>query len=270
MIELKLYRFAEKPLNQELSKEGWSNEYLNLEEYNKMSPSFRNSNYYEVKNEPNSFMDTRELSKYFYSSLVEAIMYTKYTQKKKLEMDVYCDYIIYEIDIDDELIKDYIGLGYYFGNENHIEFRIPYLLLYKILGINKDYIEESIKTYNEVNRVLLEEYTSSNSLLIQDIKDKGLYCDNTFSIYPLLCFDLKEKPKMLTLTRDVFESNGLYLINIFAKDLYRQREEVYDFQSNIKENMNDKNRLFQFANPIIKEENEELKLLLKHGKYTFK
>ena len=277
---MKLYRFIEKPEDEYFLKKGWGNEFINLTEYQKISPSlFDTKDALIPTKKANTFAISKELNKYFFASLTEIILYAFNRQDKELRRGIYSDYLIMEVDIPDEIAKQYMGLGFYNYGDNFVEARVPYEVLYEKLGINEAYVSDAINVYNNKWKVNNQRFLEQCKSL--EIKyPKELFLNNItkyipFNIYPLLCFNLESNIKIFQFgnIKDTYQEFKEYY-NI-ANDLWNKREQQYKYKKEIDAIVGSKegtvlynanysqDALYDFTLPIIVEENQSLKRVLK-------
>ena len=86
-----------------------------------------------------------DLAKYFYPSLLDAIKWAYSLSKtKKMQGKFNSNYLRWEIDVPDSMVKDHIGVGEYSTfslrrpSEYRIEVKIPYWILASYLGYDLD------------------------------------------------------------------------------------------------------------------------------------
>lgn len=280
---MKLYRFVEKPSDEFFLKKGWGNEYINMVRYAKFSPSFYDSMPFSTpRKKPNTFEVYTELSKYFYMSLAETILYANQCKEKKLRRGIYSEYLIMEIDIPDDIILLYIGVGFYNYCDNYVECRIPYKTIYQLFAIPENFTDEAIAFYNaNINNDYkedLDEYKriehKYREILIK-MNGTNMTQYSSFSLYPLLCFKLKTT--INTLRFDGIE-DSIERLNDYSKissEIWLNREETYQYSKVLEKIIGtiegtdkfnprfSQQELYSFVAPILSDENEKLKLLIK-------
>ncbi len=103
------------------------------------------SEYFKYTKNPraglNSFNNASALNKYFFASLLDALRYQNnfYNRMHLQGKNVEC--LIWEVDIPNNLLKKYLGLGYYSPSDSRIEYKIPYHSLASLLGtLSEEYI----------------------------------------------------------------------------------------------------------------------------------
>lgn len=262
---MKVYRFLRWQWRSTDLKKGSLNEFNNMNDYNLISPSYT---FLKVMSEipiylQNSFGREREMTKYFFLSLADAVAFA---------VECKTENIIIEVDIPDEILRKCIGMGVYNGYENHVEFRLPYETLYDCLAKDhQDYFYEALAFYNAhlysncLNRNI--EYGRIESLL-EKVPSKDIHMRNCLSIYPLFCFE----PTDITMIKiPLTNENRPYCV---AQDMQKIREARYAFNETISkiggsdpehftyQERFSKDELFDFSVPIIEEENEALRRIL--------
>lgn len=285
---MKVYRLVNQSMNNDTQMVlGHENESRNLLNYGLISPSFQFVASFPnfVQDYPNTFGKDLGINKYFFGSLVDAIVYAKYCYK--LNYYHFRDknlYAVMEIDIDDEILKKYVGMGFYNYTDMYLEFRLPYLTLYEQIG-KKDleYFAALIDFYDQnmfnENMNLLPEYQEFLKLLNEE--SRNIYQYKRLSIYPLFCF-LPKQINLLWANDD--PGNTKELLNEYlkvGKKIKRKREKEFNYSNYVGKLANfdvstqsfnhdfSREELFSYATPILEEENMVLKRTLENYKYHF-
>ena len=107
------------------------------------SPSYEYLAYNKNHNAKNNTFNDSNLAKYFYVSLYDALnwSYNRYLTYKG--MGIESNFIIWEVDLPDEVIKNNLGVGIY-SKGAKIEAKIPYVILAQYLSLGLD--NEKINT----------------------------------------------------------------------------------------------------------------------------
>lgn len=259
---MKVYRF----LNwSNVDKAGSYNELHNLVQLGLISPTYSylwpSPHIYNEGN--NTFGKEHEMYKYFFASMSDALWMAT------LEENTDYNFLM-EIDLPEELLRRYIGLGYY--GPYQIEYRIPYKELFKEIAANpNNYTLQALDFYNrnlyteDLDNTL--EYKEIEALLSQ-VPYQGIHMDSRLSIYPLFCFE----PKKVALKE--IEQSCQEKYQRITKKMKSTRERRYSFEQKARQITSatnfitdynrkyPKNELFDFSVSIIEEENEELKRIL--------
>lgn len=258
---MKVYRFLKWA---SADKDGSYNELHNLVKLGLISPTYSylwpSPHIYNEGN--NTFGEECEMYKYFFASLSDTLWLA--TQENTGYN------FLMEIDLPKEILRKYIGLGYY--GPYQIEYRIPYKELFKATTINPNgYTLRALDFYNaNLYKEDLDkspEYKEIEALLSQ-VAYQGIYMETRLSIYPLFCFE----PKKVTLKEIEQSLQDEY--QRITKEMKSAREKGYSFEkkarliTNATDFITDydkefpKDKLFDFSVPIIEEENEKLRRIL--------
>ncbi len=254
---MKIYRF----LNWSKSnKDGSFNEFQNHQQLGLISPSYE---YLwkkpHVLNEGiNTFPKEHEMFKYFFLSLTDTLRF--------ISDPHFGSNTIIEIDIPNEILKRYIGVGFY--GRLYVEFRIPYGTLYDATAIQKlNYIKKALEFYNRnlYRRNLPNQkgYQELESLLTS-VPYKGIIHNERISIYPLFCFEARA-------TSITIQQESFTFFQQITDEISKNREKKYNYNQRISNLIKCKNYLLNFdkgyshddlldyTSPILEEENEKLK-----------
>lgn len=257
---MKVYRFLK--WNQ-IDKDGNFNEYRNLEQLGLISPSWEYLwGMSRILNEgTNTFGRERQMYKYFFLSLVDAIFYIT-------DESVGLDTII-EVDLPDNLIKQYLGLGYY--GPLYLETRIPYKKLYEHIRTKElDYLPEALMFYNahmykdQLNKMPGYETLEAR---LKEVPYQRIVHESRLSIYPLLCFEaditaIRIKPEQTPYFEKV------------SHECLATRDKKHHYKTNLMDVVDcdpeldvfnprfSKAMLFNVSAPILKQENEQIKEII--------
>lgn len=279
---MKVYRFVTE--NENLYgniRNGYQNESLNLTHHGLISPT---SNYLQIKpdfldDRANTFGKENVMTKYFFASLCETLLCAYLLYMEDLELGYVFRYKIMEVDIPNELLKECIGLGFYSKNFSFTEFRIAYKDLYEAIGKDKKkYFNSLLDFYNKNIDVSFlhrtREYQKYKELLEKE-SIENIFGYDRLSIYPLFCFEPNNMDVLLEKislndTLDMFQEFGQMALNL--RD-YRDQECGFNYVVDDIAGINDgeiwlnkrdvKEELFEFINPILEEENNNFKRILK-------
>ncbi len=255
---MKVYRFLSWCTHYTVEEENSQNDLNNYRE-GLISPSylFLQNRSPLLFGGANTFREEKEMVKYFFASLADAMSVISCLN---------IDNILIELDLPEDLLRNHIGVGFYDLEERpHTEFRIPYKLLYDVVCSRQlDYFYRAIEFYNAnlFNSELMKTsgYQELEKLL-QDVPYSTIYQENRLSIYPLFCFEPKNKSHM------EFTRESLPYLQDLSKSIQTSRNQNADFKTRIYKILEngDKDRgnlLFDATYPIIAEENEAIKRAL--------
>lgn len=286
---MKLYRFVKynylHTLIQDLKNTGIENEGYNLVFEDYLSPSQRYTyiNGSKSKTLPNTFACFKgedQMTKYFFLSLSDTLNFLNEQRYLDLEKGLKFYYAILEIDLPEDIVKNYLGVGFYghYLSVNQVECSIPYQLLYESLVSNPDYFtKDCINLYNKSYKKYIYEEEINNLLNLSYLPlNPNLMLKGTNRLYPYLSFkmdsfhsllnpsDINWITKATNLSLDVKlnqrDDNYNTTINDIIGRLYNNLRFNPDFS---------KEELWEYATPIIEEENQELKRVLKNNKMHF-
>ena len=231
---MKLYRYVKlNEVGNSLFWNGYENEGYNLIYEGYMSPSYR-------------YLDLALSQKKFLANSFK---------RDKSKYNLLYEYVILEIDLPDELVKNYLGWGYY--NEiNRLEARIPYQVLYQNLnGQENEVFKEALRIYNSsFHRIIfpwhkdLRSFLKNNSFTI----NSNLKCYQANLLYPYLCFPIIKEYGIL----NPFQVNQNYNWPLMMKEKIKP---LIDTRKKIE----DINKIESL------EENNEVKLVLQKQGYYF-
>lgn len=259
---MKVYRFLKWSSSQ---LEESFNEVNNYKHLGLISPSYEYlCRYSHIYNDGrNTFGDETQMVKYFFLSLADTLQLA--CQEKSGTN------FILEYDIPEETLRNTIGIGFY-GNLR-VEFAVPYKELFEQTAVETPfYTSSAINFYNahlyEDNIATYDLYKNLESYL-PCVPFAGIHCDNRLSIYPLFCFEPKNACSI------EFNPQNLELYKTLYREIKNEREKIHNYQNKLSSialadkelefyNPNfPKNKLFDFNYPIIEEENQTLKRILR-------
>jgi len=169
---------------------------------------------------------------------------------------------IIEVDLPESFLKKYLGIGIYGMDERiNLEFRIPYIDLYRLLAKNpEDYFFKAIRYYNKnLNRFYLDSKWGYKKIeaLLKEVPYEGIHQVNRLSIYPLFCF---EPTKVFSIRQ---EDIGLPRIDEVLRqvEITREKRHIVNRIEFFKHNW-DNQALFDKTIHLIEEENEAMKRIL--------
>lgn len=180
------------------------------------------SEYFKYQKNPrqnlNSFTNEFAISKYFYASLYDTLNFQNNIYRYLINQGNECNSLIWEVDLPDEIIKKYIGIGYYNINERKIEFKIPYHILASYLGISLT--EEYISILKILERAYKYNYLSEidRQKLLELGFDYEKY--SLRMLYQYLCFNIFMPTKILEKSTNLPINDYL---NICAKVGYQHK-----------------------------------------------
>ncbi len=182
---MKIYRAINYSENRDYSfylfYRGVYNEALNLLNASSFSPSLSYLKHFTTYDSSYfTFILKREVYKFFYASIIDAC--------KWVEND---DFIILEIDLPLEEIKNYFGVGFY--DDNRLEICLPYHKLYTLSNSKTNNIIEALDLFEN------KTYREYKDKLNQFKKIPNLTLEGANAIYPYLCFSLGISYKILKL-----------------------------------------------------------------------
>ena len=184
---MKLYRALDYSKNElgefwrrQNFREGKYNEIWNLIEARSFSPSSQYLIYPQAyKSACHSFLIEKELVKFFYPSLLDALKYS---------FNFYPRVIILEIDLPLDKIKNYLGLGFY-TNENRMEICLPYRNLYQLTRLVESPNLEKTLTFLENNlNFFAEDINLWSQSLDNEPTISNLLINGSSQFYPYLCY----------------------------------------------------------------------------------
>lgn len=244
-------------------KNGNYNELLNFTEHGLISPTYSYlwKNVHVYNEGTNTFGDEREMYKYFFASLSDALWFA---------MEDNTNIFLIEVDFPEELLKRYIGLGYY--GPLQIEYQIPYKELFETMADRpNNYTLQALNYYNAnlyIDDLDCQPDYKKIADLLPQVPYQGIHMKERLSIYPLFCF--KPKDGACTAINQCSQAE----VQSIAEDIKKLRDKKYDFEGKCKsiicatdflinyDQNYPKDKLFDFSVPIIQEENEELKRIL--------
>ncbi len=278
---MKVYRFIKWPdsstKREEAQAKGIVNEGLNILNLGYMSPSNRYNYLNGCKSItlPNTFAAFQGemcMTKYFFTSLSDTLSFL--LEQKKLDglRGYKFKYGIYAIDLPLDVVKQYIGAGFYGSNfsRSHIEVCLPYENLYNYLN-NDEYnyaFFYALNLYNKSYHKYIKQDDIMTLMLDPSYPDK-LSINGTNELYPYLCFKIENDYEIikflehnsvnkahniaLKLKEETRKNNYENTINTILE----RKPESLHFNPNYSQE-----DLFNYTMPIINEENEQLKLIL--------
>ncbi len=265
---MKIYRFVRTKMIQD--KVGQSNEYANLNAFNAISPSypFLRKKPRFVMNFNNTFGGMDQMCKYFFASIFDLLNFIKDQAYALSEEANHFQYIIMEIEIPDEVLQKYIGLGFYSKELSKVEFRIPYQDLYKFTSLEDlDYFQRLLDFYNQNLYQEFLDYTRSYKKFASIPRPKEYYGFQRLDIYSLFCFKARLQRAHLELDNiDTARIEQLGEIAAFYRGPYygkKINEIVGREYGTMYDPSYEKDKLFNYTSKILEEENEEMKRVLK-------
>lgn len=225
---MKLYRYVKlNEINHTLFSHGYENEGLNLIKNGLMAPSYRYLDLVHTSSFDtlaNNFPKENEMTKYFFLSLQDTIDWAYKCYRRDLDtFNTLYEYAILEVDIKEELIKFFIGCGYY-DNKIKTEARIPYNLLFNSLNQEENNIfTKALEIYNLSYQRFIFPW---NKIIRQFIKEnksqnKDIYQKGANKLYPYLCFPINTSYQILYPNHDY---NWLNKINEYSKEKLNNEE----------------------------------------------
>ncbi len=274
---MKIYRFVKYNYNKERQNDlkllGIENEGINLYKLGYISPSQRyryiNGSKFHIL--PNTFLE-KEMTKYFFLSLSDTINFLNETRYMDLAKGLHFRYAILELDIGEDVIKKYLGVGFYGNNLeiSRIEVCLSYQVLYDITNENKSKIlEDCLNIYNSSYYKAINYKDISNLNIAKEEYNKYLIIEGMNELYPYLCFKLKEykllNPQDINWSFKVKDQlkDSKYYENI--NNIIGRKNHSIRFNSNFSQN-----ELLEYTFQIIGEENLSLKKTLKKEGFLFR
>ena len=225
------------------------------------------------------FRGEKEMTKYFFLSLVDTISFLNTTYQTDLTRGLNFNYAIFSLDIPVDIIKNYLGVGFYGPQFNwtQLEVCLPYILLKDLVSSNNNpNFTEAMQLYNAsfTRYIYDEEIGQKLATIKENIPDK-LMIKGTNPLYPYLCFPitnyqlwLLSNPKWLKLAWQEAEN----LKNLIREENYLKNintilnRQPYSLRFNPQFSKED---LFEYTEPIITTENEELQKILTKKEIPF-
>lgn len=252
---MKLYRALTYSFNQPSSYQnlinGNYNETLNLLRTQAFCPSQRylksNASYLS---ECNTFNYNRKMVKYFYASLLDAIKWSIFGDT----------IIIMELDLPQDDVKDYLGLGFY--TTNKVEICLPYDYFHELTKARDSENFNNVLYFWENKKASWSDCEEFQKSLKKEPMIFDLVTNGANPLYPYLCyksgvpiqvFQTKYTQKMIDFATDkCFERPNVYIDKIMKSD-------ILDIQF-----LND------YALPYLQEENAEIKRILAKDNHKFR
>lgn len=275
---MKIYRFTrEECARAKLPQTTcYGNEKRNMDTFDLISPS-----YPFLKKRPsleisalNSFGCYWEMSKFFFLSIGDIFSFLTKVIKDNEEAGLHFCYTIYEIEIPDEVIRPFIGVGFYGCTDTKVEARISYQTLYH--NCSKEdlpYMDDLLQFYNGNLWTGNIQYKKEYKAFLEQfpLKD-GVYFAQRLPLYALFCFTPKELEKysfsMESEKMDEKIKDWAHIVeeisSYYRVDYMDEINHIVGRDTDLKYyNLNfDRNVLFDYATPILKQENEAMKRLL--------
>jgi len=257
---MKVYRYLNSCARE---NEGSYNELYNFMYLGLISPSNSYLKKYHFISDDgiNTFEKPKEMSKFFFSSIADALFVA--TKSRPYQN------MLIELDIDEKLLRKYLGLGFY--GTLQVEYCIPYQELYEQTKKESlDYLIPALNFYNQnfstYSLTKLDKYPQIEALLA-NLSYSGIYQKDRLSIYPLFCFmpkEIKAFPiqgdfnvlrTLAIRTKNLRERNFAYLENVMK--IAGANIDLFSFNPNFS-----KDKLFDYSSSIIEEENKKLRKIL--------
>lgn len=250
---MKVYRYLKWS---DCKYDGSLNELINLEKMGLISPSYSylwKRAMTDATGARNTFGTQIEMRKYFFASLADATFDG-------------IENLLMEIDLPEELLRRYIGIGYY--GDLKVEYCIPYKVLYESVATRKqDYTLRALDFYNaNLFSNDLDTQTGYKEIesLLSNVPYQGIQGIKRLSIYPLFCFESKSV-SLVEVKEDA--SKHIEMLNSAREKRFHYERKIAEIASAshdlaIYDKSYSKDKLFDFSVPIIEEENEELRRIL--------
>ncbi len=236
---------------------GQLNEGQNLWYQQILSPSYAYVRPVFYDNGSNSFPFEKNLAKFFYPSLLEALAWI--SENRYQEENLEGNYVILEINLPEEVIHNYLGIGNYaFITGNRLEYRIPYEILYQFLAM--DYHESVRQVINLINQNNNQKL-NINTYLKRITIPSNLYTLGTNELYPYLCFKINNLAQIYLVKGKYFNDLEDYISKMAWQRTNNYKYLINDI--NIKKiNYDVLNNLTMVAFPFLEKENQDLKRVL--------
>lgn len=269
---MKIYRYVKlNEVNGSFFSRGYELEGLNLIRYHYMAPSYRSLDSIACKKGTlaNTFGPEQELTKYFFLSLLDTISWTCTCLNHDVKNHhLLYEYAILEIDLPDEVIKSFLGLGFY-DNYSSLETRIPYTILYKYLNENNNEVtKKAIELFNlHMGKIIFPWNKEIRNFIKENKGNKDIINNKARKLYSYLCFPITKEYGLLDPCQEKDNYDWPLQAYDSLKHMNALRQEInYYEQIN---NCPNQDNLFSHAYPLISEENNQAKLILAKNNYKF-
>lgn len=264
---MKVYRYVK--LNEKIFQHfynGMENEGRNLINHGLMSPSlsYLNFPYVHSKALANTFPLEKQMTKYFFLSLSDALAWAKSCfHHDKTKQNFIYEYAILELDLPLELLNNYLGLGFY-KDSVKVEARLPYEDLYNNLNNTpNDSFNKALYLYNKSYQKPFFYFDREYHSFFKNNSSKNFdlvhYRSN--KLYPFLCFPIITDYRILN---PYIDSNWLDRISPMLNDIITNRP----FSKTTLEEFNQNSNFTNYLS-YITEENSETQDLLSNKGYVF-
>ncbi len=267
---MKVYRSIPNCEDEKLAKSGFNYEAINLLNEGKVSPSFEYLNGSKNPNVSLNSFSSFNLAKYFYPNLYDALTWA-YNQNQLYQLNkINLSFVIWEVDLPDFMLKENIGVGSYNNQTEHkLEIKVPYWQLASFLGLDlaENYLM-AIKEFFQKHYSWQGTTEETKKAFLSQLKVDHIEPKIKDEIYAALCFKIFMAYQIMSTS----EIEQIFKI-ITPKGIeYRQKikELTYNYDHWATVGHGDINDYLYKEAQATKEENENLKRVLKREGYGFK